>query len=129
MLKFSLFIQCVETNEPLDYSVTGAEFVNQIDDIVEYCGMHDPTGITLVTVKLNNPIDSGSYLLIKKLIVGEIELNNMQQWSAYVLADGSVVPLTNGWIDRAGEYRLKLRYNPIAQNYISYLLSICPKSQ
>lgn len=127
MLKFSLFVQLNEIDGPLDYEIIGASYCNNIDNIYEYTGLHDPTGITPITIRLKNNT-SKSYILIKKLVVGDITLDNMQQWSTYILDDGNPTTLTHGWIDRNGEYRLKIRYSPAAQNYISYFLSLCPKS-
>lgn len=124
-LKFSLFVQ---SSANAHYQVIGAELVKQDQDLFEYCGWHDPHGTTTVIVKLDSIADPQDRVLIKKLVVGGVELNNMQQWSSYVLADGSVVPLTHGWVDRPGQYRLKMRYSPLSQNHMSYFLSICPKS-
>jgi len=127
MLKFSLCIQNNNIDGEITYAINGAELNNSHQKIFSHEGLHDPKGITNIEIKLLSNKGIQSHLLVKDVKVGDTYLNNMQNWSSYVLADGKIMPYTNGWLSFPGTFRLKLKYSPLVQNYVSYFYSLSKK--
>lgn len=126
--EFLLFIQYNNIDGAIEFSVTGAEFSHIDDDCYVYRGHHDFSKKTKAVVELLSNKGHRSYILIKKIIVNNIELQNMDIWSVFVDSETHATATTNfGYMSKSGKYILNFRQSPIIQNYISHFLKKCQK--
>lgn len=125
-LNFFLYLQLNRIDVDFQYQVIGAELIEQQESHVVYKGIHNTDSVTEIVVRLDKPEGTQSYLRIDRLVLNDVELKNIENWSSYVCGiTGKKLPLTHGWMSQPGDYRLKIRQNPLVHNYVNYFLSIC----
>lgn len=125
-LKFSLYLRPNEIDGCLDYEVIGAKLDREVDGVMIYTGFHDTSKTTKLVVRLRENNGHDSHLLIEKLIVNDIELKNIENWSCYICGStGKKLALTHGWVSQKGDYILKIRQNPLVFNYLNWFYDTC----
>lgn len=66
-------------------------------------------------------LDTGDHLLIEKITLDGEQLNYIDSFGTYKTAKG--IKRTNGYMDEIGEYRFKIKFNFLSQNYLNFLLN------
>jgi hypothetical protein len=111
------------------FKVDQAERLEDLDGCQVWRCQHHPGKVSHVIVTLLSNQEPHSHLLIERVTLGGVQLNDINVWSTYRLRDtGQCVPPTHGWIDRPGEYRLRIRHNALVHNYVSYFYNISPST-
>ena len=118
--KFSLFVQSSGT---IEYQITPTPLQSTtVNDTVQYDFVVDvtrPTTIKFTVTKL----DPDSVLQIKKMTLNNTELDHINLFS-FLRDTDNQIQHTHGYIDREGEFLIRLRTNAISQNYLNYLLTL-----
>lgn len=123
--KLSLYIRVHDPNGGLEYRVSpSAGLVIQHHDVYEHQILHDTKSRTRLRVQMTKCKNSGSYLVIERLVLDGVELNNMRSWSRYVTDQGRILD-THGHMDQSGTYYLTIRHDALSHNYLAYFLERC----
>jgi len=121
--KINLFLYLKFNNrDNIKYTITPSpDKIFMSDDGLEVIsfGMN-PDDIFLVNVTVNE-IKLQSSLIIEKIVLNDIQLNHLDSFGRYLTSHG--VRKTYGFMDEAGSYKFKIRYNAISQNYLNFLLN------
>jgi hypothetical protein len=82
----------------------------------------DVTRTFILKILINNLSTNGN-IKIDKILLNNVELHHLNNFTWLVTKDRRVRK-DYGWIDQDGEFVIKLRQNPISQNYLNYILSL-----
>jgi hypothetical protein len=96
------------------YTKTDNGFVVEVDVNV--------TKTSVLKISINN-LSADSNIKIDKILLNQVELQHLNSFTWLVTKD-QTVRRDYGWIDQNGEFIIKLRQNPVSQNYLNYILSL-----
>jgi hypothetical protein len=85
----------------------------------------DVTKTFILKMFIKNLSDNGN-IKIDKILLNSVELQHFNNFTWFVTKDRKVRK-DYGWIDQNGEFIIKIRQNPISQNYLNYILSLTKK--
>jgi hypothetical protein len=120
--KCSLYLQVNDPNDNIDFSVVPPIDPISIDGTLRYDFDVDSLPF-LLRIIITRRDDNQSHLLIKKVEYMGVAINDIDIIS-FMRTDQGEIRQTNGYLDAVGEFKLKLRMNPISQNSLNYLLSL-----
>jgi hypothetical protein len=103
----------------IDYKLDNSIVYSEFDNIRVHLLEHDNQKTTRIKLIVNN-INSNESLIIQKIILDDIELNNMDMWSYFITLKDRQRLQTHGFIDQPGTYFINIHQNAIVHNYISY---------
>lgn len=66
-------------------------------------------------------IDTGSAVIIDKILLNGNQLNHLDSFGIYKTSTG--IKRTYGYMDVPGTYQFKIRYNALIQNYMTFLIN------
>lgn len=112
---------------PIQFSINPQpdnEITTQEHRILEFSR---PKGTAFsVTVDITDRPDHKSFLLIDKVVSGNIQLQDINLYSTYITESGN--RKTNGYLDEVGKFTMKFRGSPLWQVYITSLIQTARKN-
>jgi hypothetical protein len=122
---FKLFLYIQLNNVELgDIEVSpGGKIFDVSNGVVTYEFAHNPTTVSKIAVSLLKKPNSDSAAIITKIECNGIELGQRDLWSHYKTVSGEMINGTFGYLGHVGTYTLKIRYSPLSQNFLTYLVN------
>lgn len=123
--KLSLYIQVNEIDGPLDFRLEPDVSATVQDGLLVYEFEHIVGQNTKIKVDLKNKHGNQSHIIIKKVELGNQILNNLDQWSRYLVYETGQIERTFGYIGKPGLFVMTIHQNALVHNYMSYFLHSC----
>jgi hypothetical protein len=99
---------------PIAYKTSDSGFIVEFEV--------DVTRTNVLKIIINNLTDN-SHIKIDKILLDGVELNFLNNFT-WLVTQHKQIQRQYGWINQNGEFVIKLRQNPISQNYLNYILSL-----
>lgn len=99
---------------PILHTETNAGFIAEFDI--------DVTKTSMLKLSISNLSDNGS-IKIDKILLNNTELNFLNSFT-WLITEANQIQKHYGWIGQNGTFVIKIRQNPISQNYLNYILSL-----
>lgn len=122
-LKKCLLLLQVNGGGDIDFNVTPTPCnTTQVDNEITYEFDVDIHSMSTIKINVTRRIGGYSHILIKSFTVDGIELL-LSKTTLYKTTPGTIKKSHN-FLDEVGTMQLKIRSNPISQNYLNYLLDL-----
>ena len=122
LINFSLYIRSNEIDGAVDFTVSPSVAPQEVkDNLYIYTWEYDPTKLFEVSVIMNSRGDgSQSHILIERVTAGSFDITtDCLTYGIYKRFDINTVERgTYGYMSWPGEYRLKVRTNPMSHKWL-----------
>jgi hypothetical protein len=120
LINFSLYIRSTSLVNGIDFTVSPTVLFELQDGLYIYKWEYDPRQVFEVKVVLNNTNNNQSHILIEKVTAGSFDITtDCLTYGIYKRFDTNTVERdTYGYMSWPGEYRLKVRTNPMSHKWL-----------
>jgi hypothetical protein len=126
--RFSLFLEYNNNDGVINWEISPEpKLTLKNNNVIEYQYELDSRITNVIKISVTSRTGSNSHVRVTEMRYNDIVLENIDSYSVFKTANGVTKPY--GYLDKIGDFYLKLRGDPITLNYMAYLSSLTKENK